>query len=101
MRKLRYGNEIQDFTCFGYQIKWIFPEIIHINKDTLYEIEYKVTKIPNQCIYKVTYIKSVNELIERINFIVNMFNTMDEPSAFEEWFREHYKLLVIPGSFRD
>ena len=101
MRKLRYGNEIQDFTCFGYQIKWEFPEIIHINKDTLYEIEYKVTKIPNQCIYKVTYIKPVNELIERINFIVNMFNTMDEPSAFEEWFREHYKLLVIPGSFKD
>ena len=47
---------------------------VHINKDTLYEIEYKVTKTQNQCIYKVTYIKSVNAFIERINFIVNMFN---------------------------
>ena len=36
MRELRYGREMQDFTYFGYQIKWEFPEIIHINKDTLY-----------------------------------------------------------------
>ena len=37
MRKLRYGSEMQDFTYFKYQIKWKFPGIIHINKDTLSE----------------------------------------------------------------
>ena len=32
---------MQDYTCNAeYQIKWTFSEIIHINKDTLYEIEY-------------------------------------------------------------
>ena len=36
MRELRYGEQIQDYTCNAeYQIKWTFPENIHINK--LYE----------------------------------------------------------------
>ena len=96
MRELRYGDQIQDYTCNAeYQIKQTFPGNIHINKDTLYEIEYKVTKTKNQCIYKVTYIKPVNAFIERINFIVNMFNKMNETDDFEKWFRERYKLLVI------
>ena len=97
MRELRYGDQIQDYTCNAeYQIKWTFPGNIHINKDTLYEIEYKVTKTQNQCIYKVTYIKPVNAFIERINFIVNMFNKMNQTDNFEKWFRERYKLLVVP-----
>ena len=41
MRELKYGDQMQDYTCGnGDSIKWIFPEIIHINKDTLYEVEY-------------------------------------------------------------
>lgn len=44
--------------------------------------------------YKI-YIKPVNTFIERINFIVNMFNKMNETDDFENWFRERYKLLVI------
>lgn len=96
MRELRYGEKMQDYTCStGYQIKWIFPENIHINKDTLYEIEYKVTKYYSQCVYKVTHIKPVSSLIERINFIVNMFNKMNQTDDFEKWFRERYKLLVV------
>ena len=96
MRELRYGEKMQDYTCStAYQIKWIFPEIMHINKDTLYEIEYKVTKDYRQCVYKVTYIKPVSSLIERINFIVNMFNKMNQTDDFEKWFRERYKLLVV------
>lgn len=39
MRELRYGDQMQNYTCnTGCQIKWTFPENIHINKDTLYEI---------------------------------------------------------------
>lgn len=96
MRELRYGEQMQDYTCStGYQIKWTFPEIMHINKDTLYEIEYQVTKDYRQCVYKVTHIKPVNEFIERINFIVNMFNKMNQTDDFEKWFRERYKLLVV------
>ena len=73
-------------------ISWKY---IYINKDSLYEIEYKVTKTQNQYIYKVIYIKPVNAFIERINFIVNMFNKMNKTDDFEKWFRERYKLLVI------
>ena len=96
MRELRYCDQMQDYICNAeYQIKQTFPENIHINKDTLYEIEYKVTKTQNQCLYQITYIKSVNAFIERINFIVNMFNKMNETDDFEKWFRERHKLLVI------
>ena len=100
MRELRYGEKMQDYTCStGYQIKWIFPENIHINKDALYEIEYQVDTIQNKSsyshVYKITYIKPVNEFIERINFIVNMFNKMNQTDDFEKWFRERYKLLVV------
>ena len=36
MRELRYGDQMQDYTCStGYQIKLIFPENVHIIKDTL------------------------------------------------------------------
>ena len=39
MRELRYGDQMQDYTCSTeYQIKWTFPENVHIIKDTLYEI---------------------------------------------------------------
>lgn len=96
MRELRYGDQMQDYTYNAeYQIKWTFPKIMHINKDTLYEIEYQVTKDYRQCVYKVTHIKPVSSLIERINFIVNIFNKMNETNDFEKWFKEHYKLLVI------
>lgn len=100
MRELKYGFEMRDYTCStGYQIKWIFPENTHISKDNLYEVEYQVTTIQNKSsyshVYKVTYINPVNEFIERINFIVNMFNKMNQPDDFEKWFRERYKLLVV------
>ena len=96
MRELRYGEQMQDYTfSTGYQIKWAFPENVRIIKDTLYEIEYQVTKDYRQCVYKVAHIKPVSSLIERINFIVNMFNKMNETDDFEKWFRERYKLLVI------
>ncbi len=96
MRDLKYDFEMRDFTCGnGYQIKWIFPENVHVNKDSLYEIEYKVTKTQNQCIYKATYIKPVSALVERINYIVNIFNKMNQTDAFEKWFRERYKLSVV------
>lgn len=100
MRELKYGDQMQDYTCCnGDSIKWIFPEIIHINKDTLYEVEYTESNNSDpsdfSCIYKVTYIKPVSTLVERINYIVNIFNKMNQADAFEKWFREHYKLLVI------
>lgn len=46
-------------------------------------------------IYRVTYIKPVSTLVERINYIVNIFNKMNQADAFEKWFREHYKLLIV------
>ena len=100
MRELKYGDQMQDYTCGnGDLIKWIFPEIIHINKDTLYEVEYTESNNSDpsdfSCIYRVTYIKPVSTLVERINYIVNIFNKMNQADAFEKWFREHYKLLVI------
>ena len=96
MRELRYGEKMQDYTCSsGYQIKWTFPENVHIIKDTLYAIEYQVTKDYRPCVYTVTTIKCVNEFIERINFIVNMFNKMNQTDDIEKWFRERYKLLVV------
>ena len=89
MRELRYSDQMQDYTCSkGYQIKWTFPENIHINKDALYEIEYQVDTIQNKSsyshVYKITYIKPVN-----------MFNKMNQTDDFEKWFRERYKLLVV------
>lgn len=74
MRELKYGFEMIDYTCSdGCQIKWIFPENTHISKDNLYEVEYQVTTIQNKSsyshVYKVTYIKPVNEFIERIKLI--------------------------------
>lgn len=100
MRELKYGSQMQDYTCGnGDSIKQIFPEIIHINKDTLYEVEYKEIHASDpsdfSCIYKVTYIKPVSALIERINYIVNVFNQTNQADSFEKWFKEHYKLLVV------
>lgn len=100
MRELRYGSEMQDYTCDNKcYIKWEFPEIIHINKDTLYEIEYKKIRKSDSsniyCTYKVSYIKPVSAFIERMEFIFNMFNKINKASDFEKWFREHYKLQVI------
>lgn len=100
MRELKYGDQMQDYTCGnGDSIKWIFPENIHIDKDTLYEVEYTESNNSDpsdfSCIYKVTYIKPVSALVERINYIVNIFNKMNQADAFEKWFRGHYKLLVI------
>lgn len=34
-------------------------------------------------------------IIERINYIVNVFNKMNQTAAFEKWFREHFKLLIV------
>lgn len=100
MRKLRYGDQMQDYIpAYGDPIKWIFPENIHIDKDTLYEVEYQESSSSDpfdlSWIYKVTYIKPVSTLVECINYIVNIFNKMNQADAFEKWFREHYKLLVI------
>lgn len=100
MRELKYGDQMQDYTCGnGDPIKWIFPENVHIDKNTLYEVEYQENSSSDpfdlSWIYKVTYIKPVSALVERINYIVNIFNKMNQADAFEKWFREHYKLLVI------
>lgn len=100
MRELKYGDQMQDYTCGnGDPIKWIFPENVHIDKDTLYEVEYIESNNSDpsdcSCIYRVTYIKPVSTLVERINYIVNIFNKMNQADAFEKWFREHYKLLVV------
>lgn len=88
---------MQDYTCYdGDYIKWEFSEPIHVNKDTLYEIEFDTCR-PSQfsCIYKVSYIKPVSPLIENITHIVNMFNDTHSTITFEKWFREHYKLQAI------
>lgn len=100
MRELKYGSQMQDYTCDNRDsVKWIFPEIIHINKDTLYEVEYQEIHDSDplnfSCIYRVTYIKPVSILVERINFIVNVFNKMNQADTFEKWFKEHYKLIPI------
>lgn len=100
MRELRYIEEMQDCMCYnGVSIKWIFPENTHISKDALYEIEYQVLyskKSSGVCrTYKVTYIKPVSALVERINYITNIFNKMNSTDAFEKWFIERYKLLVV------
>lgn len=99
MRDLRYIEHMQDYTCCnGVSIKWVFPENTHISKDTLYEVEYRIidSKEPSGLChtYKVTYIKPVSALVERINYIVNTFNKMNSADSFEKWFREHYKLLI-------
>ena len=99
MRELKYGDQMQDYTCGnGDPIKWIFPENIYVDKHILYEVEYQEIggSDPSDfsCIYKVAYIKPVSELVERINYIVNVFNKIKQADTFEEWFREHYKLLV-------
>lgn len=104
MRDLRYIEHMQDYTCYnGVSIKWVFPENTHIIKDTLYEVEYRIidSKEPSGLChtYKVTYIKPVSALVERINYIVNIFNKMNQADAFEKWFRERYKLLVIPMKY--
>ena len=100
MRELKYGDQMQDYTYDnGDSIKWTFPEVIHINKDTLYEVEYKESDSSDpsdfSCTYRVTYIKPVSTLIERINYIVNVFNQTNQADSFEKWFKEHYKLLVV------
>ena len=100
MRELKYGSQMRDYTCGnGDSIKWIFSDNVHIDKDTLYEVEYQNSSSSDpsdfSCIYKVTYIKPVSTLVERINYIVNIFNKMNQADAFEKWFREHYKLLVV------
>lgn len=41
MRELKYGDQMQDYTCDnGCSIRWVFPENVHIDKNTLYEVEY-------------------------------------------------------------
>lgn len=100
MIELKYGDQMQDYTCGnGDSIKWIFPKNVHIDKDTLYEVEYQESSSSDpfdlSCIYKVTYIKPVSALVERINYIVNIFNKMNQADAFEKWFREHFKLLIV------
>lgn len=100
MKELRYGTQMQDCTCGnGDSIRWVFPENVHISKDNLYEVEYQEINGSDpsdfSCIYKVTYIKPVSEFIERINYIVNIFNKMNQADSFEKWFRKRYKLLVI------
>ena len=99
MRELKYGSQMQDYTCGnGDPIKWIFPENVHIDKDTLYEVAYQESNNSDpsdfSCIYKVIYIKPVSTLIEHINYIVNVFNQTNQMDIFEKWFKEHYKLLV-------
>lgn len=90
---------MQDYTCGnGDSIRWVFTENVHIDKDTLYEVAYQESNNSDpsdfSCIYKVTYIKPVSELIEHINYIVNVFNQTNQMDIFEKWFKEHYKLLV-------
>lgn len=96
MRELKYGDQMQDHFCaYGNPIKWVFPKNIYIDKESLYEVEYQESNNSDSCIYKVTYIKPVSTLIERINYIVNIFNKMNQADTFEKWFRKHYKLLVV------
>ena len=100
MRELRYGRHMLNYNCGnGDSVKWIFPENINIRSSTLYEVEYQETHASDpsdfSCIYRVTYIKPVSALIERINYIVNVFHQTNQVDAFEKWFREHYKLLVV------
>lgn len=100
MRELKYGDQMQDYTCGnGDSIRWVFPENVHIDKNTLYEVEYQESNNSDpsdfSCIYRVTYIKPVSTLVERINYIVNVFNQTNQVDTFEKWFREHYKLLVV------
>ena len=41
MKELRYGRHMLNYNFGnGDTIKWIFPENIHINTYTLYEVEY-------------------------------------------------------------
>lgn len=100
MRELRYGDQMQDHIyTYGDPIKWTFPKNTYIDKHILYEVEYQEMSSSNPSdfsrIYKVTYIKPASMLVERINYIINIFNTMEQADDFEKWFREHYKLLVI------
>lgn len=97
MRELKYDIEMQDILCTELSIKWIFPKNVHINEDSLYEVEYQVIEDEqnSSCIYKVTYIKPVSTLVERINYIINIFNQMNNAENFDKWFRKHYKLQVI------
>ena len=96
MRELRYGRHMLDYN-FGNRdiIKWIFPENIHINTYTLYEVEYQVIEDEQNCIYKVTYIKPVSKLIEHLHYILLTYKEMKQINSFEKWFREHYKLQAI------
>lgn len=97
MRELKYDFEMQDGLYLGESIKWIFPKNVQISKDALYEVEYQIIKDTqnSSCIYKVTYIKPVSSLIERINYIINTFNQTNKADDFEKWFRKRYKLQVI------
>ncbi len=100
MRELRYGRHMLNYDCGnGDSIKWIFPENINIRTSTLYEVEYQEIDGSDPSdfsrIYKVAYIKPVSAFIERINYIVNVFNQTNQADTFEKWFREHYKLLVV------
>lgn len=97
MRELKYDIEMQDFMGPGEYIKWVFPKNVHISKDALYEVEYQVIEDEqnSSCIYKVTYIKPVSTLVERINYIINIFNQTNKAEDFDKWFKKHYKLQVI------
>ena len=42
MKELRYGRHMLNYNLGnGDTVKWIFPENIHINTYTLYEVEYQ------------------------------------------------------------
>lgn len=100
MVDLLYGNQMKDKTFFnGDCRKWIFPKDCSIESETLYEVKYTIKQsgdlIDWNCLYTVTSIKPVSELVERINYIVNTFNKMNSADSFEKWLKERYKLLVV------
>lgn len=100
MKELKYGSEIQGFTITnGDFLKYILPENIYVDKDTLYEIEYQLFSCDDpknfSHICKVIHIKPVSTLLQHINNIVNKFNKIEQSDTFIEWFREHYKLIIM------
>lgn len=100
MKELRYGRNMLNYNLGnGDIIKWIFSGNIHINNDTLYEVEYQEIDSSDpsdfSILYKVIYIKPVSELIEHLQYIINAYKKMKQTDSFEKWFREHYKLEII------
>lgn len=100
MKELRYGRHMLNYNLGnGDTVKWIFPENIHINNDTLYEVEYQEIDSSDLSdfsrLYKVTYVKPVSKLIEYLHYILLTYEEMKQIDYFEKWFREYYKLKVI------